>query len=500
MLSAAASLAYYGYSYSKQLAERERQAILGTMRELAKEKLIGIQTAIADGDRGVYESVDFQALSQLGEAISSSPHLSATVLGIDKGILSGGSFRKSESDDDEEFSELLTAKVIPDLDLDSLFLNRTRYLHREYEGRLYLFSCTRRFGQGRSYFVLLEADISYLFTEVFPAFFDAPSPNLYQVVTSEGELIYGYTFGGIPDSDVVELRFPETVTKWRLRVAHRDAGALASSENRQRTLDLVLIGVAMTVIAAGLLIMMAAVRRERRVSELKSDFISNVSHELKTPLSIISMFGELLAMGRAKSPEKAVEYAEIIRRESMRLSSLIDNVLDFAKIERGVLPYEFEEGQDLASVVSQAIELCRPRVEQAKMSVQWVPPEEVPKTKLDSNAMLLAVQNLVDNAVKYAAEGETIEVTLSCVKKRFELTVRDYGPGIPSDEQESVFERFYRAKDVRLKPVRGSGIGLSLVKHIAEAHRGGIEIDPDIEAGCLFRLWLPITGSMESKT
>ncbi len=500
MLAAAASLAYYGYSYSKRLAERERQAILGTMRELAKEKLIGIQTAIADGDRSVYEAVDLGNLALLGESIASTPHRSATVLGADKTILSGGSFRKSDSEDedDEAFSQLLNTQVIPDLQLDNLALNQTHYLHRVYGEQMYLFSCTRKFGQGKSYFVVLEVDISYLFTEVFPAFFDAPSPNLYQVVTTQGDLIYGYTFSGIPASDVVELRFPETVTEWRLRVAHRDAGALASSETRQRTLDFVLIGIAMSIITAGLLIMMAAVRRERRVSELKSDFISNVSHELKTPLSIISMFGELLAMGRVKSPEKAVEYAEIIRRESMRLSSLIDNVLDFAKIERGVAPYQFEEEQDLEDVVSRALDICRPRVEQANMSLEWKAMQPIPRTRLDSNAMLLAVQNLVDNAVKYAPKGERIEVTLEVAGKNLVLRVRDYGPGIPNEERSSVFERFYRAKDVRLKPVRGSGIGLSLVKHIAEAHGGKVEIDSTVETGTAFRICVPITGSIES--
>ncbi|MBL4634463.1 MAG: HAMP domain-containing histidine kinase, partial [Kofleriaceae bacterium] len=186
--------------------------------------------------------------------------------------------------------------------------------------------------------------------------------------------------------------------------------------------------------------------------------------------------------------------------ESMRLSSLIDNVLDFAKIERGVTPYQFEEEQDLAEVVTRALELCRPRLELAKMSLEWKGLEDAPLTRLDGNAMLLAVQNLVDNAVKYAVSGEKIEVSLEAVGKRFELLVRDYGPGIPADERTSVFDRFYRAKDVRLKPVRGSGIGLSLVKHIAEAHGGGVEIDSDVEQGCAFRLWVPITGSMEDKT
>ena len=499
MLAAAASLAYYGYSYSQQLAERERQAILATMAELAKEKLIGIQTAIAEADQGVFDAVDFADLPRLGQTISVTPHRSATVLGQDLKIVSGGTFRKPDKRDDGAFALLLTQQVVPDMQLDSIGLNESRYLHREYDGRFYLFTATRLFSNGRIYFVLLEADISYLIAEVFPAFFDVRSPNLYQVTDGKGGFIYGYAFSGVPAKDVVELGFPETLTKWRLRVAQRDAGALASSETRQKTLDLVLIAVAMAVIAAGLLIMVAAVRRERRVSQLKSDFISNVSHELKTPLSIISMFGELLAMGRSKSPEQAVEYAEIIRRESLRLSSLIDNVLDFAKIERGGLPYSFDEDQDMGEVVHRALEISGPRLEQANMKLGVTIAEDLPPTRLDSNAMVLCVTNLVDNAIKYAVSGERIEIHLSEEGGKLTLVVRDFGPGIPKDEQSSVFDRFYRAKDIRLKPVRGSGIGLSLVKNIVLAHRGSIEIDSDVESGCAFRISLPITGSISGR-
>lgn len=491
MLLAAGSLAYYGYSYSQRLAERERQAILGTMAELAKEKIIGIQTAIADADRTVFDAVDFADVAQLGKIIKGTPHRSAFIFGLNHQIVSGGSYRKTNSLDDSKFMELLTGPIMTDLDIDSVGLNESRYLQKRYDGRLYLFSCTRLYSNGRIYFVILEADTSYLLAEVFPAFFDVRSPNLYQVVNENGDLVYGYAFSGIPAADVVELGFPETLTLWRLRVAQRDAGALASSETRQKTLDLVLIGVAMAVIAAGLLIMAAAVRRERRLSQLKSDFISNVSHELKTPLSIISMFGELLAMGRVKSPEQSVEYAEIIRRESARLSSLIDNVLDFAKIERGVAPYDFVPDQDMAEVVERVLEICRPRAEQAKMSIEYEASEELPTTRLDSNAMVLAVLNLLDNAIKYAPEGKRIQLNLTSTGDRVELRVRDFGAGIELEERASVFERFYRAKSVRLKPVRGSGIGLSLVKHIAEAHGGGVEIDPEISPGCAFRLWIP---------
>jgi two-component system phosphate regulon sensor histidine kinase PhoR len=329
---------------------------------------------------------------------------------------------------------------------------------------------------------------------------DQRSPNLYQVLNKEGNLIYGYALSGINTSDIAEIGFPETLTQWRLRVAHREARDLASGVTQERRLDFVLISGAMVVIASGLMIMLAAVRRERRLSQLKSDFISNVSHELKTPLSIISMFGELLAMGRAKSDEQAAEYAEIIHRESMRLSALIENVLDFAKIERGVAPYSFAEDQDLGELVSRAVEICRTRLEQAKMTLDLEIAEDLPTTKLDYNAMLLAVQNLVDNAIKYAASGKRIEVSVRREDKMLELIVKDFGPGIPDAERKSVFDRFYRAKDVRLKPVRGSGIGLSLVKNIAEAHGGGVEIASDADSGCVFRIWIPITGSITSES
>lgn len=500
MLAAAMSLAYYVYSYSSQLAQREQTAILGTMTELAKEKIFGVQTAIADADRSVHEAVDFGDLGQLAQTIARTPHRSAIVLGLDYKIVSGGIFRKADARDDEEFTELLTEVVVPEMNLEAIHLKQPHYLHATIGGQQYLFSATRLFSQGRMYFLLLEWDIAYLVAEVLPAVLDQRSPNLYQVLNQEGNLIYGYALSGIDSADIAEIGFPETLTQWRLRVAHREARDLASGETQERRLDFVLIGVAMAVIAAGLIIMLAAVRRERRLSQLKSDFISNVSHELKTPLSIISMFGELLAMGRAKSDEKALEYAEIIHRESMRLSALIENVLDFAKIERGVAPYSFSDGQDLGEVVSKAVEICRTRLEQSKMSLDLEIAEDLPRTTLDANAMLLAVQNLVDNAIKYASKGERIEVHVRKQDKRLELIVRDFGPGVPDAERKSVFDRFYRAKDVRLKPVRGSGIGLSLVKSIAQAHGGGVEIDSEVDSGSAFRIWIPITGSIPGES
>jgi two-component system, OmpR family, phosphate regulon sensor histidine kinase PhoR len=213
------------------------------------------------------------------------------------------------------------------------------------------------------------------------------------------------------------------------------------------------------MIVGGLTILGLAIRRERRLNELKSEFISNVSHELKTPLSIISMFGEMLAEGRTKSPEQAHEYAEIIWRESVRLGRLIDNVLDFAKIERGMGVYEFTDA-DLGEVIDRVVVVSARRVAAAEMTLEVDIERELPPVHIDASALTLAVLNLIDNAIKYAAEGKRIALGVLRVGERIIVTVRDWGPGIDPEEHERIFDRFYRARAIRLKPIRGSGIGL----------------------------------------
>jgi two-component system phosphate regulon sensor histidine kinase PhoR len=206
------------------------------------------------------------------------------------------------------------------------------------------------------------------------------------------------------------------------------------------------------------------------------------------------MFGELLAMGRTRSAAQATEYAEIIRRESVRLSRLIDSVLDFSKIERGAEVYEFADEQDLGEVVRRALDLSRHRLEQAHIELRAELADDIPLMRIDTNAMTVAALNLVDNAIKYAAEGKKLEVHMRRADDGVELEVRDWGPGVPEDEREAIFDRFYRSRTVRLKPIRGSGIGLALVKHIAEAHGGTVEVRPgEGGKGAVFRLWIPAT-------
>jgi two-component system phosphate regulon sensor histidine kinase PhoR len=249
----------------------------------------------------------------------------------------------------------------------------------------------------------------------------------------------------------------------------------------------------------GMGIVLTSVITERRTSRLKSDFIANVSHELKTPLSLIRMFGEMVATGRHKGEETAREYGSIITRESERLSHLIDNVLDFARLERGKASYDFAEG-DLAAVLERALDVCRYRLEKERLKLRTRVERHLPQVRMDENALTLVILNLVDNAVKYGADGGVVEVTLDRVPGGVSLSVRDYGPGIPAEEQLRIFERFYRAQSARDRNVRGSGIGLALVRHIAEAHGGHVSVESPVPpvrgggVGSLFRVYLPSTA------
>ncbi|HTM20126.1 MAG TPA: HAMP domain-containing sensor histidine kinase [Kofleriaceae bacterium] len=490
ILAAAAGLAFYGYSYSAEYSNRQRAVTIDVLNNLAEEKRLGIETLITETDRKVFDSVDLDDLIAWGERLRKErPPVQAVAVLDERGAIVLDGLQLVAGRDVAAYRAFLEKQVVPELDLRNTPANKRSSLFRNFGGRPYLFSWTKRYAGDRIYYVLIEDHYNYWVGEVFPQFFDVPSKQVYRVVDENGELVYGnQSFAGVPEDEIVEQRFRDTMSSWRLRAATRDRPAPAPLT--RRIVDLVLIGMALAVIIAGFVFLVLAARRERRANELKSEFISNVSHELKTPLSIISMFGELLSMGRTSSPDQAREYAEIIRRESGRLSRLIDNVLDFAKLERGAEVFEFAQS-DLGDVVARAAELTRHRLDRAGMTMTVDIEPDLPLIKLDANAMTLATLNLLDNAVKYAADGKQLEVALRLRGQRMELEVRDHGPGIELDEQEHIFDRFYRARAVRLKPIRGSGIGLALVKRIAEAHHGGVTVTSAPGRGACFLLWLP---------
>ena len=210
------------------------------------------------------------------------------------------------------------------------------------------------------------------------------------------------------------------------------------------------------------------------------------------------MFGELLALGKLRSPEKGKEYADIITREAERLTHLIDNVLDFSRIERGKAAYDVKMG-DLGEVVVRAVDLFRHRIEREGVTIKTVIDDGLPETLLDENGMTLVLFNLLDNAVKYGGEHAEIAVRLQSGPGVLRLGVTDNGPGIPRDEQRRIFERFYRTREARGKHARGSGIGLALVKHIVEAHGGRVTVESEPGHGATFTVTLPLRSDNQDE-
>jgi two-component system phosphate regulon sensor histidine kinase PhoR len=221
------------------------------------------------------------------------------------------------------------------------------------------------------------------------------------------------------------------------------------------------------------------------------------------------MFGEMVATGRHRGEDTAREYGSIITRESERLSHLIDNVLDFARLERGKASYDFAEN-DLSILLERALDVSRYRLEKERIKLHTKVAPDLPMVRMDENAMTLVILNLVDNALKYGADGGAVEVALDRAPGGVVLAVRDFGPGIPREEQVRIFDRFYRAQNARDRNVRGSGIGLSLVRHIAEAHGGRVTVESPVrgggpgpsgsEGGSVFRVFLPAPISERTET
>jgi two-component system phosphate regulon sensor histidine kinase PhoR len=490
VLASAVGLAYYGYSYTSEVSTRERAVIQDTMRELAEEKVAGIESLIVDADRRVFDGIRFDRLTELEQVIARSQASVRSVLVLDESLtVVPDGYKGQPGEEGAAFYDLFVKEILPTLPLREQKLGERGHVFDEWNGQTFLFSFTRLAWGERTYHVVLEENWGDIVVRVFPQFLSLRTPRLYQVVDDRGVVKFGVPFRDVAGGVVVSQRFVDTFDKWTLRVQQKDSASAARGQ--RRAIDFVLIGISFIVILASLGFLAIAIRRERRANALKSEFISNVSHELKTPLSIISMFGEMLAAGRTKSPEQATEYAEIIWRESVRLARLIDNVLDFAKIERGVDVYEFAEAE-AGEVVARALELSVHRLQKAEMTVSGRIEPDLPPVRLDANAYTLAVLNLIDNAIKYASEGKKIELDLKREGDALKLTIRDFGPGIAEDEHDAIFERFYRARAVRLKPIRGSGIGLALVQHIARAHGGDATVSAAPGGGSVFTVSVPI--------
>jgi len=245
------------------------------------------------------------------------------------------------------------------------------------------------------------------------------------------------------------------------------------------------------MVIGGLVLTKHIVSKEMAVARLKSDFVSNVSHELRTPLALIRLYAETLELGRISTGEKKDQYYRIIRKESERLTALINNILDFSRIEAGRKEYEFRE-TDIGELVRNTLDSYRYQVEQQGFELQETIEPNLPTVFVDREAIARALVNLVNNALKYSDRDKFLGVKLYKDQKAVKLEVVDHGIGIDRRDQSKIFEKFYRAGDPLVHNTKGSGLGLSLVRHISQAHGGEIEVESSPGRGSKFTLSLPL--------
>lgn len=259
------------------------------------------------------------------------------------------------------------------------------------------------------------------------------------------------------------------------------------------TFNASLAGMLALALIGGVSLTLRSADRAVKLSKMKSDFVSNVSHELRTPVASIRVFGELLRLGRAHAPDKIREYGEHIEAESRRLTRLIDNILDFSRIESGRKEYRFAEG-DVQEVVEGVMRTFEVRLSASGINIALVTGSgPLTPIRMDADAIAQAFQNLLDNAIKYSGESKEVVVTLTPETAHVAIAVRDHGIGVAPEEQRKIFERFHRVGTGLVHDVKGSGLGLSIVRHIVEAHGGDISVESEPGCGSTFTMRLPIS-------
>ena len=257
---------------------------------------------------------------------------------------------------------------------------------------------------------------------------------------------------------------------------------------------LLLIGTAV-IMLCGFFITIRAAVNEMETARLKTEFVSNVSHELKTPLSLIRMFSETLDSEVPVSQGDRQEFIGIIRRESERLTHLINNILDFSRMDSGKRQYHVKL-VDAVEIVGHALDTFRFQLQESKFTLATSFPDRPLNVNADPEALSQAVLNLIDNAIKYSPERKAIRAEVRANGNAAVIVIEDEGIGIPPGDLQHVFERFYRVSSDKTRQIRGSGLGLSLAREVVVAHGGKIAVESRPDKGSTFTISIPLAGGM----
>jgi signal transduction histidine kinase len=298
-----------------------------------------------------------------------------------------------------------------------------------------------------------------------------------------------------------------TQSAFTLRIHLADRNLLFAQQRKRSILFGALISFSVVTALVGFVSARRAFYRQLHLNELKSNFVSSVSHELRAPIASVRLLAESLERGKISEPQKQNEYFKFIVQECRRLSSLIENVLDFSRIEQGRKEYEFEP-TDVVKLIRETVKLMEPYATERNVTLALELENSENSTNnfqptLDGQAIQQALLNLIDNAIKHSPNEEAVIIGVKVLptgsRQHVQIYVEDSGPGIPPCEREKIFERFYRLGSELRRETQGVGIGLSIVKHIVEAHGGKILVQSEIGKGSRFTIELPIDNHQDTK-
>jgi signal transduction histidine kinase len=298
--------------------------------------------------------------------------------------------------------------------------------------------------------------------------------------------------------DALSITFRQFPFPWRLIVTLAALENLKNTALRENIIYGALLAVIVALMCLGALLIVRDISRESETTRHKSEFVHNISHELKTPLTLIRLYGETLRDKKNLPEENRWEAYEIITRESERLSYMINNVLDFSRIEMGRKEFNLKTGH-LAGVIREILESYRYHLEQKGFTIHKEISDDIPPMDFDREAMASVLVNLLSNSMKFSPDKKEVSVRLFRDGDNAVIQVADKGIGISGKEINKIFQPFYRSENKVVSDSRGSGLGLSIVQHIAEAHRAKIEVESEPGKGSVFSVILPIFRPEEDK-
>jgi len=304
----------------------------------------------------------------------------------------------------------------------------------------------------------------------------------------EGRPVLGRQVAGSP-RQTVRLA-SETQLPWNVHAVTTDPDTVLAPARTRRRILVAALALISALILTGAYLVGRAVTREMAVSRLRSEFVSSVSHEFRTPLSSLCLLSDLLASGRVAGDADRNEYYGVLVRESRRLRRLVEGLLNFGRMEAGAMQYRFET-IDPAELVREISNDFQHEVEVSGYRIEVTAGKDTPLVNADRTALGSAVWNLLDNAVKYSPECHHVWIDVQKEGGRAAIRVRDCGLGIPASEQQRIFEKFTRGEAARQGGIVGAGVGLAMVHRIMAAHGGGVRLESEPCRGSTFTLLLP---------